>query len=157
MPRTIASTALPPSPLNVQLTLSGGKVIMSTTPPPGGPPGRPLNNLDSDYSHRQVLSLVCTLKYHVILLLLSHRSWGACKDGGSHFLREEACGRYFFSSPRIAIRACLVHRAKCRVRRLILKAPHDAGYGDEVGLHRKKMGKTWVKFASSTLFLSKML
>ena len=50
--------------------------------PPGGPPGRPLNNLDRDYSHWQVLSLVCTLKYHVILLLLSHRSWGACKDGG---------------------------------------------------------------------------
>ena len=41
--------------------------------------------------------------------------------------------------------------------RLILKAPHDAGYGDEVGLHRKKLGKTWVKFASSTIFLSKML
>ena len=37
MPRTIASTALPPSPLNVQLTLSGGKVIMSTTP--RGAPG----------------------------------------------------------------------------------------------------------------------
>ena len=102
--------------------------------PPGGPPGRPLNSLDRDYSHWQVLSLVCTLKYHVILLLLSHRSWGACKDGGhrkrvsfrggrgkprpspSHFLREKACGRYFVSSPRIAIRTCLVHRAKCRVR-----------------------------------------
>ena len=39
MPRTIASTALPPSPLNVQLTLSGGKVIMSTTPPGGSRDG----------------------------------------------------------------------------------------------------------------------
>ena len=72
-------TPLPPKrPVDVKR----GKSDHVDDPPPGGAPGRSLNNLDRDTSHWQVQSLVCTLKYHVILLLLSHRSWGACKDGG---------------------------------------------------------------------------
>ena len=40
-----------------------------------------IKKLDRDYSHWQMLSLACSLKYHVTLLL-SHQSQSACKDGG---------------------------------------------------------------------------
>ena len=40
-----------------------------------------MNKLDHDFSHWQILSFVCPLKYHVTLLL-SHQSYSSCKDGG---------------------------------------------------------------------------